>query len=296
MKKYIILLTFSILSMQVLTAQNYLPLAVEDAHWVIRYDKMESIQPVDDLWEYYCTGDTIIDDHSYKKVFIRDLVITQNGPPFEAEGPYQLYGLVRDDTANKKVYAIKYNEFEGCPENEEYLLYDFSLNIGDTLNLCIIPDWNEFVISDIYSQEVFDFNTRVFFNWDEIYEGIGSNYGLFEEMFAPYKKTGSQRYVYHTFLDYYCRESPCWLFVSTRENLESESIHIFPNPAVDFIYISIENDDISSISVFNNVDQEVIRKSGDLHKINVSQLKPGLYIIEITLNMKRIQKKIFIQK
>ena len=216
MKKNIILLIILILSVQGLMSQNYIPIAIEGAHWVIRYDEIESIQPVDDLWEYHITGDTIINDLSYKKVLKRDLVVTQNGPPFEAEGPYELYGVIRDDSIGRKVYAIKYSTFDECPENQEYLLYDFSKNIGDTLNLCIIPDWNEFVIDDIYSQEVLGFNTRVYFDWDEIYEGMGSYYGLFEEMFAPFKKS-TRLYVYHTFLYYYCRESPCWLFVSLNE-------------------------------------------------------------------------------
>lgn len=294
MKKNIIFTVISILSFQFLIAQNYIPLAVEGAHWVIRYDKMETIEPVDGLWEYYSTGDTTINQIDYKKVYKRELVITQDGPPFESEGPYQLYGLIRDDTMNRKVYAIKYNALEGCPENEEYLLYDFSINIGDSLELCIIPDWNEFVVTDIYSQEVLGFNTTVYYDWDEIYEGMGSSYGLFEEMFAPFKKS-TERYIYCTFLEFYCRESPCWLFVSTPEKLETESINLFPNPAHDFIYVSTENEDINSISIFNKVGQEVIRKSGDLNKIDVRELNPGLYIFELTMNKTRIQRKIIIE-
>jgi len=295
MNKNIFLTVISILSFHFLIAQDYIPIAIDGAHWVVSYDKNETIPPVDKLWEYYSTGDTSINSVNYKKVYKRDLAVTQDGPPFEAQGPYELFGTIRDDSLNRKVYAIQFSSINECPENQEYLLYDFSKSIGDTIVSCIIPDWNEFVINDIYPAERFGFNTRVYFDWDEMYEGMGSYYGLFEEMFAPFKKAKGHRYIYHTFLDFYCRESPCWLFVSTPEKLASESIVLFPNPALDFIYISNENDDISSISVFNNVGQEVIRKSGDLHKINVSELNPGLYIIEITLNIKRIQKKIFIQ-
>jgi hypothetical protein len=293
MKKEIIILTISLLIIRISIAQNYIQMAVPGSHWVVSFDDIETIQPVDGLWEYFASGDTTVNSVIYTKILKRNLVIKQEGPPFQSEGPYQLYGLIRDDTLNRKVYAVQYNNINGCPENEEYLIYDFSLSIGDTMDLCIIPDWNKFVINDIYSAERMGFNTKVYYDWDEVYEGMGSYYGLFEEMFAPFKKAGSQRYIYHTFLDYYCRESPCWLFVSAPENFESGSIHLFPNPAHDFIYVSNEN--ITAISIFNNVGLELIRKRGDLDKIDVRGLNPGLYIIELTINKTRIQKKIIIE-
>lgn len=269
-------------------------MAVTGSHWVVSIDDMETIQPVDGLWEYYASVDTTVNDIHYTKILHRPLVIKQDGPPFQADGPYQLYGLIRDDNANRKVYAIKFNDSEECPENEEYLLYDFSLKIGDTLNLCIIPDWNDFVINDIYSQEVLGFNTRVYFDWDELYEGMGSYYGLFEEMFAPIKKTSGQRYIYHTFLAYYCRESPCWLFVSAPEQLESETITISPNPANDFIYISGCKTEIRLISIYNKLGQKMVVQNPVCDKINISELPPGLYIIEIDMKANKIKQKVII--
>jgi hypothetical protein len=291
--KSFILLIISIMSMHGLIGQTYIPLAVEGAHWIIRYDKIETIEPVDDLWEYHIAGDTTLNEVGFKKVYRRDLVVTQDGPPFEAEGPYQLYGLIRDDTTHRKVYAIKYNEFEGCPENQEYLLYDFSLDIGDTLELCIIPDWDIFTVNDVYSQEVLGFNTRVFAGWDELYEGMGSYYGLFEEMFAPVKKS-LERYVYHTFLAYYCRESPCLLFVSTGETRANENIKLFPNPAKHYLSVST-SDRIQSIQVYNNLGQIVKRVEGNVRKVNVEMLPPGSYLVEIVMKNKIVTKKVIIE-
>lgn len=295
MKRKIIIVIISILLVKGLISQDYIPLAVEGAHWVILYDEIESIQPVDDLWEYHALGDTIINNLTYKKIFKRDLVVTQDGPPFEAEGTYQLFGVIRDDTTNRKVYAIQFDHVNGCPDNEEYLIYDFSKSIGDTIDLCIIPDWKEFVIDDIYFQEIFGFNSRIYTDgdWDELYEGMGSNFGLFEEMFAPFKKS-TRLYVYHTFLYYYCRESPCWLFVSLNETWDNNSIKLFPNPAQDFISIAT-SEEINSVKVFNNLGQTIMYLKGDVRKLDLQTITPGLYIFEIQTNETSVVKKVYIE-
>ncbi|PLX03639.1 MAG: hypothetical protein C0595_06360, partial [Marinilabiliales bacterium] len=106
MKPKYLLLTLTILLLQHINAQEYNPTAVEGAHWVICFDDNSTFEPVDGLWEYFASGDTIVNALTYKKILKRDLVVTQNGPPFEAEEEYELFGLIRDDTLNKKVYAI----------------------------------------------------------------------------------------------------------------------------------------------------------------------------------------------
>ncbi len=294
MKKNSIFTIISLFSFQLLMAQAYIPLAVEGAHWIVCYDKIATPIPVDELWEYYSTGDTSINDINYKKVYKRDLVVTQEGPPFEASGPYELFGTIRDDSINKKVYAIRFSSYDECPVNEDFLLYDFSLSINQTAVLCIVPTFLNFVIEDIYNSEVLGFSTRVFDSYDDFYEGMGSNFGLFEDMFAPVDKSNG-KYIFRTSLGYYCRESPCFLFVSTNEKLESTAIRIFPNPANDFIYISGNNlNEISSISVINNMGQEMISKNTEINKIDVSKLAPGFYIVELTIKNNIIQKKITI--
>jgi len=292
MKLRFFLLSISIILLQQVYAQEYNPTAVEGVHWVIRYDDNSTFEPVDGLWEYFASGDTIVNGLTYKKILKRDLVITQNGPPFEAEEDYQLFGLIRDDTINKKVYAIQLLEnYNFCPVAEEYLLFDFSLNIGDTVNLCIHPDFFDFVIQDISTSTVLGFTTRIFTSWESLYEGMGSNYGLFEDMFAPFKK--NKRYVYSTFLYYYCREEPCNLFVSTDYHMESKSVEIYPNPTNSVLNITSENENkISRISIYNSLGQKVLEINKSVNQIDLSNLKKGIYFIEFETDGKHIRKKI----
>jgi len=292
MKTRILILAISSFLLQQINGQEYNPTAVEGAHWIVRLDDINTVEPVDGLWEYYSSGDTTVNDFSYKKIFKRNLVTTQTVPPFQATEPYQLYGLIRDDTSDKKVFAIQFIENNNtCPLNEEYLLFDFSLNIGDTENLCILPDYYDFITQDIYVSNVLGFTTRIFEGPNMLYEGMGSNYGLFEEMFAPFKK--SSRYIYSTFLDYYCRESPCDLLVSTINKPESEPLEIYPNPTSQTVFIKhVGSQQIKSILIYNTLGQKEIQINKNLNQIDISYLDNGIYIIEIELNGGIIRQKI----
>lgn len=292
MKLKFFLLSISIILLQQVYAQEYNPTAVEGVHWVIRYDDNSTFEPVDGLWEYFASGDTVVNGLTYKKILKRDLVVTQNGPPFETEEEYELFGLIRDDTLNKKVFAFNLQENNNyCPVDEEYLLFDFSLNIGDTVNLCIHPDFFDFVIQDISTSTVLGFTTKLFEGEDILYEGMGSNYGLFEEMFAPFKK--NRRYVYSTFLYYYCREEPCDLFVSTEYHMESKSVEIYPNPTNSVLNIKNDyNTKINRIFIYNSLGQKQIEIYQNTNQIDISKLKNGVYFIEFESEEKFIRKKI----
>ena len=38
-------------------SQEYIPLAVEGAHWIVAFNHIDTPWLVDDLWEYYAEGD-----------------------------------------------------------------------------------------------------------------------------------------------------------------------------------------------------------------------------------------------
>ncbi len=65
------------------------------------------------VYTYTIEGDTIIDSLQYNKI------ICQNEAYFNS--------YIREDTAERKVYCINHS-----PDNCEYILYDFNLQLGDT--------------------------------------------------------------------------------------------------------------------------------------------------------------------
>ena len=244
MKTKLLIAIISFFITHQLIAQEYIPMAIEGAHWIVGVDVNETIEPVDGLWEYYALGDSLINNINYKKIYFRELVVTQDGPPFLAESPYELYGFLRDDISDRKVYAILTNEYGSafCPLNEEYLLFDFSIQLGDTVDICIVPDFYEFIVNEITSYEVLGFNTRVYSSngFGELFEGMGSNYGLFEDMFEPFKKSDSKSN-YNTYLYFYCRESPCLVLVGSPEYYSEIKLKVYPNPANNYVVFETEN-------------------------------------------------------
>ncbi len=286
MKTKLLIAAVALSMLQHLNAQEYIPTAVEGAHWIVRLFDNTSPLPVDDLWEYYAEGDTLIEDISYKKIYKRSLVVTQEGPPFEADGPYELYGFIRDDSTGKKVYAIAIDEISSeCPLNEEFLMYDFSVNVGDTAVFCLFPDFYDRTITSITLGIHLGFETRIFAtDWGFIsyYEGMGSDYGLFEEIFYPVKAE-NRKNLFMTDLYYYCRESPCDLLVTTPEVNKPIVFIVIPNPSSNFLNFNISYSSTCKIFALHNMQGERIKEITLIpgkrkYALNIQDVAPGFYI------------------
>ncbi len=261
--KYLIIIGFACIGfVGSLKSQEYIPMAVEGPHWILRYDDQYTPPLVDGLWEYYASGDTCIDNDCYKKVYRRELVTSYDPPPFMPDDPYELFGFIRDDSVDRKVYAILIDDYGECFSGGEFLLFDFSVEIGDTVTSCLIPTFIDFVVTSITQENYLGFETRVYdYNDDDLeyYEGMGSYYGLFEEMFAPFK-SGNSRYIYHTYLYYYCRESPCNLIVDLPEYTDEEiPAKIYPNPFTTSTTIEYELTEPSHVqlTIYNAIGEVV---------------------------------------
>lgn len=282
-----------------INAQEYIPLVYDGAHWIVRLDKTETPQPVDGLWEYYANGDTTLESTYYTKVFKRSLVITQDGPPFEALEPYQLFGFLRDDSINRKVFAVQNMSFSECPVNSEFLLYDFSLNVGDTATFCLLQTYMDNIIASIEPDSHFGFETNVFstdfdFRY-QYYEGIGSYFGLFEAMFLPVDPAKKNR-LGTNYLYFYCRESPCSLLVNDKELSDISLFRVGPNPTTGELNISLpEPNNGYTITLHNihgilishyNIKKNTNRLSLELHSYN-----PGIYFLTIIQKNKAMFRK-----
>ena len=304
MKNFILIFVTIVLA-SYLKAQEYIPMAVDESRWIIRYDEINTPIPVDMLWEYYANGDTIVNNTSYVKVYKRDLIPTADAPPYEPNGNYDLYGLIRDDTLSRKVYAILFDDNYFCPENAEYELFDFSVEVGDTIEFCSYPDFlPDFVIGSITDDEYLNYQTRIYsnnqlFDYD-YYEGMGSYFGLFEPMIEPVK-SANEKSVFHTYLYYYCRQIPCGLLVSVKDfSYQKESFTVYPIPAARFLHISFTDDQSDGEIVITNIQGQIlirnsVNKSESTMVIDVANLPTGLYIIGMIQDKRMtIRKKVFI--
>ncbi|NQY66893.1 MAG: hypothetical protein HRT72_04120, partial [Flavobacteriales bacterium] len=131
--KFSILLTSLLIIARLTQAQEYVPFPDSNAVWSVNTDK------------FYVSGDTVIEGLQYKKYF-RTL---EDSSLQVLNGTY--YAALREDES-KRIWAIKFDSIAPL------LLYDFSVNVNDTITIYPledvfnnIPDSLEIVILDIDS-------------------------------------------------------------------------------------------------------------------------------------------------
>ncbi len=159
--------------------QSYDSLVVENAQWKVILDS-DDPPWADEMSGWLLRGDTIINNLKYKKLFSRtfeepysEIIISQN-----------LYGFLREEVENKRVYALE-SGGAGCDSsNAEYLLFDFSYEVGDTSQLCIHTEYlGPVVLSEKYMDFVYGKERNIFYfdgSSVALIEGIGHEHGLME--------------------------------------------------------------------------------------------------------------------
>jgi hypothetical protein len=115
---------------------DYIPLPEKDAIWIneVTSEEIPEIGPVAYKFrtvtnQYYINGDTSINNLLYKKVFNKRIIYTEDvSVKNETKYSMTVYsGGLRQNITDKKVYFIF------ASDNNERLLYDFDLEIGDSI-------------------------------------------------------------------------------------------------------------------------------------------------------------------
>ncbi len=282
-----------------LIAQEYIPMANEGAHWVVAQNSDEGII-IEFLWEYYINGDTLVDNTLYKKVYRRALVPTMEQPPFTAQEPYFLFGLMRDAPEERKVYAVNFQFAWECPLEEEFLMYNFSLDNGDFVDFCIYIGYGDDTIESISEENLFGMETMVYQTntFHSYYEGLGSYNGLFEEIFNPYKSINSsqQPYIY-----YYCPDDEsCDLFANIPNMLTSSvyELNIYPNPASNYMIFELpQNTSEVIIGVYNSYGEMIKELISTTNKVqwDFENISSGLYFYDTEIGGTTYRGKIVVQ-
>lgn len=297
MKKTLTLCLFLIGCTQFLPAQEYSPMAIEDAHWLM-YNPGPYWNGAPD--EYYIKGDTVINDKTYKKVYYRRFYqdpVTHITPyPYIIDND-TLYVAIRDDTLQRKVYLYRFNHVGGgditgttCPLQEEFLLYDFDLEVGDTLpQLCLFYGGiGDVVIDSIYTSEYFGYSLRTFLFhsefWDlddiEFLERLGFHYsGIFNND-EPYISWRPELYEY-------CIGDDCGYLLGNKEPIELHSrFQIYPNPCNSYFRIDF-SDPAGSDHRFHITDSmgkvclnEELPYGVSTHTVSVADWPPGVYFVQ----------------
>ncbi len=289
-----ILLSVCLLAASLAFAQNYLPMSQENAHWIM-YAIGENGA---DHYVISVQGDTTINGLDYKKLWWRKIhsnatSAQQFQPPFYYDASATLLGALRDDTTAMQVFYIPfsplYTENDTCDLFDEWLIYDFSIQIGDTIGGCLnYRHTYPYQVVSITTEQLWGEDRKVVF-CDEagarLIEGVGTGMGPLWQLFAvphPAKPT---------FLYDYCvgEESFCGLQLvnAARERLANWQIELYPNPATDLLTIQLPEglQGHCSLTVSDFSGKKIFEKNAEPGlsslQLSVNDLPAGLYLLTV---------------
>ncbi len=285
-------------------AQNYVPMPMQNCFWTVDHHAQcwWLVPGPGDSYETYTvypTTDTLINSTRYIKFYLTD---HDTSFGFGCMGFFQrnagYWGGVRQDTANQKVYHKP-------PGNgNEIMLYNFNVNIGDTLK----GAYNSYptaprIVQNIYYQNFSDgVCRRVYtfkypcsyqvggpppynFNlYDKLIEGYGMNTGFdnpysginiginLQEFYSNAMYINSQQIMWAS------TTNTCVQYIGLKENSISNEITIFPNPITDVITIEANNDSDLSFTLHNILGNVIL--NSNKNSIEVSHLTKGVYFLK----------------
>jgi hypothetical protein len=219
-----------------------------------------------------CDHDTSIDNVSYKVINFRGCCDF----------------LLREDTATGKLWC-RYLD-----EDEDYLIVDLSLAIGDTLKIknLLHTSWYDstlYVVADTtYTDlglEISLRDIRTGFNTRFI-EGVGCS-NLFEySLYNFYNTIGSDILCcFHDGIQIYHwgYQDGCYKeWVGLDETDTNHTVEVYPNPCQD--WITIGGDDINAVSIIDMTGIVLYSNTCCRNPINVSHLPCGFYLLRTEAN------------
>lgn len=228
---------------------------------------------------YAIQGDTVIDEITYKAIY------TTPDSIFDPAASYY-HSAVRD-SANRWLFIPR-------DSTEKYLLYDFSLEEGDTVEInnpwedglrtLIALNVDSVELSDGYYKRIgvgiYDPPSGQPHVIDHWIEGVGSVNGLFYSAWYI-MDLGYQLLCFHrndTLVYLNSPDGTCgYIFVGIDDRISSSTVKIYPNPVVNVLTIKSSVDRMVRIYDINGSNIY----SGRDHTIDLSWLNTGMYFIRV---------------
>ena len=256
------------------TNQDYIPM-LKSTTWTSVERSLEDITAT----IYYQLGDTMIEQNKYIKTKYIGVNLINN---VTWHDPWDRIELYREDPSTKRVYLRNVNE------NSDILLFDFSLQEGDTL-----PFWPHYPLTEISTISNSGQARRKFIftnSTDTIVwiEGIG-NY------VKPFSPTAFLNHIYPSrvlcvkqgdeviydsglFMNYYTCSNVSEVAEQHMANMQivSSRSFVYPTFVSSFIHI-IGVESVENVYIYDLNGQLVLQTTET--EINVSALPAGIYLV-----------------
>jgi hypothetical protein len=282
MKRNYLILTIFLLGINTLSAQNYHPFPDTNATWCdIRYDDG---WPVPNYYYFFykTNGKANINDTLYTVISDQDNLTSC---------------YLREE--NKKVFC------KLGSDSQEFVLYDFGLQVGDTMALFDLHGgmfWNG-VVDQVDSVLIgLKFHKRFHIECPEWHsclfiEGIGADLGFmycdvpWVDVYGNLLCFSQDDTIYETGGSGAFTPGNCWLYIGLEENSTGEIV-VYPNPASEFIYLTGYE---KSRLELTNLPGMIIRQSG-LNSMFVGDLKEGVYLLQVFSEKDELLKQVKVLK
>ena len=264
-------------------AQDYHPIVEDGKQWNVLFSYPWSPpEPQHKYTDIYkIEGDTLVDGVSYKVMYATS---------DENLTGWNLCCFFRE-TEDGQVFSRRPST------SDEQLLYDFSMEVGDTICMCdygydeccmVVIEKGEAIVNGEPRQQIvleYPFGNGV----EEVWiEGIGSLYGIVDSgsLFLTGGSTNLLCYYENDDLIWQ-NTTPgydeCYIIYNGTQVIEEDettlSVSVFPNPANG--KVSIEGVEATEVQVYNTIGQLVKTVEGS-NEINVSGFPEGVYLLRVT--------------
>ncbi len=202
-------------------AQSYIPMVKAGNYWKVVFIPDPFSPPSSYItYTYILQGDSTIGGFTYKKLYHCE--------------SNSLHAMLREDTLGKKVFGIvltqEFNYDYNCPLGEEELLYNFNLNMGDSIKTCI----SEGIMGSIDSLNIMGnpiIGYKILPINKYVYMGVGGEQGILQKLILF-----AEGYQY---LAAYGNTNDCSNMVSSLPIInEPKKVMVYPNPVSDIIHLS----------------------------------------------------------
>jgi hypothetical protein len=200
---------------------------------------------------------------------------------------------------NEKIYYYFYDTLR--------LLYDFSLNKGDTLFSYQFFKYNRFIRyiidSTDYIQIAGKFLKRQYLHPIDypyytpneiVIERIGTQHYLFgeapesvEDMFGPFLECYSDSEISYSKIN-------CDSLISIDELYQSQKLQLYPNPTFNELILNYTGSKPFYIEITNSLGIKMMEQnhlSYDMNNLDVGSLEPGVYFLILMANKTRMIRK-----
>ncbi len=302
MKRIFFISGILILKSILLQAQeySYVPLPDSNAIWSeIYFPPWESEESITNYKYAVFNEDTIIDEKTYHKLFIlNDTVLNRENAIY--------MGAIRED-GTKKVYYRGDHIFLVdplySPEEEEIQVYDFSVDIGDTIrnaiftlseHFLVVSDIDTIIINNTCRKRFHFLLYGIIPHYIKWVEGIGNMNGLLFYSGSVWSDGTDNDLVClfqnDTLVYHYSEYNECfYTLTNVIETKEDYKIIIFPNP-IQEIGVMFLNNSYCYLEIYSIIGKRIKTYNvEDLEEITLkrSDFQSGLYLFKLIGNNKK---------